>query len=523
MILRKKSPLLRCNVIHSVPGRIRIGCRAIGYLGEYKDKIYEKINKVKYIKDVKINIITKNILIFYDVSVFQQQELIEIVEGCLSDYSLLAYKAEREDMSKNIKYDREHKEESVSTIVKRLVIASGALVYSIARKNKSLSIYSNSIYKKFITVPAITSLYLTLPLFKSGVLSIIKNLKPNADALTVTSIITSLLLGKDSSALTITILSDVAELLTSYTMEKTRDSIKNMLALNEEYVWKQISEQKVEKVKIDNIKKGDLVVIHTGEKICVDGEIISGEAVVEEAAVTGEFMPTIKRIGSHVFAGTVVKNGTITVSTNKVGDDTVVSRIIHLVEDAACRKALIQDYADKFSSYLVPFNFIFAGVTYWFTKSSTRALNMLVIDYSCGIKLSTATAFSAAINTSVKNGVLIKGGNYIESLANSDTLILDKTGTLTEGKPQIVSVIPANDSINKNYIIEMAAAAEETSKHPMAVAVLSKLRKKGLVVPPHGESITHISRGIETNVGEDTVRVGSKIFMKENNIEVDVI
>ncbi|AEB76293.1 heavy metal translocating P-type ATPase [Clostridium botulinum] len=523
MILRKKTPLLRCDVLHSIPGRIRIGCRALLYLGDYKLKIYERIKRVKYIKDIKINILTKNILIYYDISEIEQQEVIEIVEGCLSEYSLFAYKAEREDIAKELQYERGHKEEAVSSIVKRLAITSGTLMYSLIRKNKSTLNPTNSMYKKFTSVPAITSLYLTLPLFKSGIGCLFKNLRPNADTLTVTSIVTSLLLGKDSSALTITLLSDIAELLTSYTMEKTRDSIKNMLELNEEYVWKQLNDQKVEKVKIEKVQKGDLVVIHTGEKICIDGKIVSGEAVVEEAAVTGEFMPAIKREGSHVFAGTVVKNGTITVATEKVGDDTVVSRIIHLVEDAACKKAPIQDYADKFSSYLVPFNFLFAGVTYWVTKSPTRALNMLVIDYSCGIKLSTATAFSAAINTSVKNGVLIKGGNYIEALASSDTLILDKTGTLTEGKPQIVSVVPVNDEITKQYLIEMAGAAEETSKHPMAIAVLSKLRKEGFTVPPHGEVITHISRGIETQVEDNIVRVGSKIFMKENNIDTDKI
>ncbi|NRZ97300.1 HAD-IC family P-type ATPase [Clostridium tetanomorphum] len=243
-----------------------------------------------------------------------------------------------------------------------------------------------------------------------------------------------------------------------------------MIALNEEYVWKQLEDKRVKKISVKEIKEKDLVVMHTGEKICVDGKVVSGEAVVDQSPITGEFIPQIKRKGSYVFAGTVIKNGNITVCTEKAGDKTVVSRIIHLVEDAASKKAPIQDYADKFASYLVPFNFIFAGITYWVTKSATRALNMMIIDYSCGIKLSTATAFSAAINTAVKNGVLVKGGNYIEVLANSDTLIFDKTGTLTEGKPQIVSIIPGDNSIGENEIIEIAAAAEETSSHPMASA-----------------------------------------------------
>lgn len=315
------------------------------------------------------------------------------------------------------------------------------------------------------------------------------------------------------------LLSDIAELLTSYTMEKTRNSIKNMIALNEEYVWKQLEDKRVKKISVKEIKEKDLVVMHTGEKICVDGKVVSGEAVVDQSPITGEFIPQIKRKGSYVFAGTVIKNGNITVCTEKAGDKTVVSRIIHLVEDAASKKAPIQDYADKFASYLVPFNFIFAGITYWVTKSATRALNMMIIDYSCGIKLSTATAFSAAINTAVKNGVLVKGGNYIEVLANSDTLIFDKTGTLTEGKPQIVSIIPGDNSIGENEIIEIAAAAEETSSHPMASAIMAKLRQEGLKAPNHNDIITYVGRGTETNIDKGVVRVGSKAFMEENNID----
>ena len=184
-------------------------------------------------------------------------------------------------------------------------------------------------------------------------------------------------------------------------MERTRDSIKNMLSVAEEEVWRIDEDGSLKKVPIDNIVKEDKVVIYTGEKICVDGEVIEGEAVVDQASVTGEFVPVIKKVGDSVFAGTVIKSGSITVRTEKAGDDTVVSRIIHLVEDAASKKAPIQDYADKFSSYLVPFNFLFAGLTYMFTKSPSRALNMMIIDYSCGIKLSTATAFSAAINLSL--------------------------------------------------------------------------------------------------------------------------
>lgn len=518
MLLKKEVPLLKGSIIHSIPGRIRIGCRALKYLKGYENNLEKKFMKIKFINNVKVNPITGNALIKYDNSFVNEYDITAIFEEVISNYSLIAFKAER---AKNnaILQDKSLQEDSVSDIVKRLAITTGVIAYSAIKPSNSLIGSSLGWYKKFATVPAIASIYLTKSLFKTGIGNFARTLRPNADTLTITSIIASILTGKDKSALTIILLSDIAEFMTIYTMKKTRDSIKNMLNLNEEYVWKQLADGTVKKVKVDQIKKDDLVVIHTGEKICVDGIVKKGQAVVDQAAVTGEFMPEVKNEGSKVFAGTIVKNGNIVVSTEKAGDDTVVSRIINLVEDAACQKSNIQNYADKFSSYLIPLNFLFSGITYAATKSAVRALNMLVIDYSCGIKLSTATAFSAAINTAVKNGVLIKGGNYIEALSESDTLVLDKTGTLTEGKPQVTNIEVA-EGISKNEVIELAAAAEETSSHPMAIAILTKLKLEGLTIPEHDTTITHVARGVETVVNDEIIRVGNKPFLQENQVEL---
>ena len=144
-----------------------------------------------------------------------------------------------------------------------------------------------------------------------------------------------------------------------------------------------------------------------------------------------------------MFAGTVVKAGRLIMSATKVGDETAVSRIVHLVEEAAHRKATIQAFADRFSAQLIPANFGLAGLVFALTRTPDRALNMLIIDYSCGVRLSTATALSAAIATAARNGILIKGSNYLEMLAEADTLVLDKTGTVTEGRPQVTSVVAA--------------------------------------------------------------------------------
>ena len=187
--------------------------------------------------------------------------------------------------------------------------------------------------------------------------------------------------------------------------------------------------------------------VHTGEKVSVDGIIESGEASIDQASITGEFMPVRKTDGEEVFAGTVVRNGRIIIQAQKVGDQTAVARIIHMVEEASYQKASIQVYADNFSASFIPINFALAAVVYMITRSPIRALNMLIIDYSCGVRLSTATALSASICNAARNGILIKGSNYIEMLSKSDTLILDKTGTITEGKAQVVTIVPTGTVI----------------------------------------------------------------------------
>ncbi len=363
-----------------------------------------------------------------------------------------------------------------------------------------------------------------MPVLKNGINSLIKNKRPNADTLSSSAIISSILLGKESAALTIMFLEEVSELLTVYTMEKTRGAIKDMLSVGENYVWKEISEDNVKRVPIEEIKKDDIIVVQTGEKISVDGKIIRGEALIDQSSITGEYMPIKKSVEDDVYAGTIVKNGNISIIAEKVGDDRTVSRIIKLVEDANSNKADIQNYADTFSAQLIPLNFILAGIVYASTRSLTKAMSMLVIDYSCGIRLSTAVAFSAAINTAAKNGILVKGSNFIEELSKAETVIFDKTGTITEGKPKVQSIEIFDNSISENEIIGLAGAAEEQSSHPLATSIMSEIKDRGIEIPKHNKIKTVVSRGVETKIGKGkeavTIRVGSKKYMLENNIDL---
>ena len=519
----KNDNLLTCEVIHRLRGRIRIKSKAFKYVGNsLKSEIERQLLQVRYIKSVEISLITGTILIYFEDVSLSDQNLINLIQNTLNSHIFEICKNEKIEKSSKYVIERKLQEESPKEIMKKIIATAGLLGYNLFFKPKSAIAITG--IRKFLNYNTLSTLALAMPVLKNGVNSLIKNKRPNADTLSSSAIISSILLGKESAALTIMFLEEVSELLTVYTMEKTRGAIKDMLSVGENYVWKEISEDNVKRVPIEEIQKDDIIVVQTGEKISVDGKIIKGEALIDQSSITGEYMPIKKSEGDDVYAGTIIKNGNISIIAEKVGDDRTVSRIIKLVEDANSNKADIQNYADTFSAQLIPLNFILAGIVYASTRSLTKAMSMLVIDYSCGIRLSTAVAFSAAINTAAKNGILVKGSNFIEELSKAETVIFDKTGTITEGKPKVQSIEIFDNSITENEMIGLAGAAEEQSSHPLATAIMSEIKDRGIEIPKHNKIKTVISRGVETKIGKGkeaiTVRVGSKKYMLENKVDL---
>ncbi|EEU32551.1 heavy metal translocating P-type ATPase [Fusobacterium vincentii 3_1_36A2] len=519
----KNDNLLTCEIVHRLRGRIRIKSKAFKYVGNsLKLEIEKHLLQVRYIKSVEISLITGTILIYFEDVSLSDQNLINLIQNTLNSHIFEICKNEKIEKSSKYVIERKLQEESPKEIVKKIIATAGLLVYNLFFKSKSTVALTG--IRRFLNYNTLSTLALAMPVLKNGINSLIKNKRPNADTLSSSAIISSILLGKESAALTIMFLEEVSELLTVYTMEKTRGAIKDMLSVGENYVWKEISEDNVKRVPIEEIKKDDIIVVQTGEKISVDGKIIRGEALIDQSSITGEYMPIKKSVEDDVYAGTIVKNGNISIIAEKVGDDRTVSRIIKLVEDANSNKADIQNYADTFSAQLIPLNFILAGIVYASTRSLTKAMSMLVIDYSCGIRLSTAVAFSAAINTAAKNGILVKGSNFIEELSKAETVIFDKTGTITEGKPKVQSIEIFDNSISENEIIGLAGAAEEQSSHPLATSIMSEIKDRGIEIPKHNKIKTVVSRGVETKIGKGkeavTIRVGSKKYMLENNIDL---
>ena len=398
-----------------------------------------------------------------------------------------------------------------------LVSLAGFAAVQILRKTSPELFAATKIARSLLTV------FLARKFITNGIRGPLKEHALNADTLTATAVIASVLAGKPESSLTLLTLSNGAEMLTSYAAERARTQISGLLSLDQRYVWR--VENGVErKIPIEQVCAGDTIAAHTGEKIVIDGRVLAGSAAVNQASITGESNPAMKHKDSPVYAGSVVEAGELVIAVEKVGKDTSLAHIVHLVEEAQSRKAPVQNFADQMANFLVPVSFLGAAIVYGATRDWQRVLNLLFIDFSCGLKLSTATAISAAISAAAKRGILVKGGDYIEALAETDTVVLDKTGTLTVGIPQI-SFTRTAKGVDEKEMILLAASAEQHSVHPLAVAIQKYVKEHGWTTPQHTDSKTIVARGMLAEVPDfetykgGTIRVGSKKFLAESGVK----
>lgn len=267
-------------------------------------------------------------------------------------------------------------------------------------------------------------------------------------------------------------------------------------------------------VPVDDVHVGETVIVRPGEHIPVDGEVIGGQATVDQAAITGESMPVEIGPGGHVFAATLVRLGSLRLRTLRVGADTTFGRVIRMVTEAEAHRGEVQRLADRFSGYYLPLVAGIAALTFLFSRNALATAAVLVVACSCSFALATPVAMLASIGAAAKRGLLIKGGKYIETLARADVVLVDKTGTLTLGRPEITDVVPLN-GMNPAEVLALAAAAERYSEHPLAEAVRGAARRQGLV-PPAPESFEAIpGLGVRAQVNGRRVVVGNRRLLPE--------
>lgn len=301
-----------------------------------------------------------------------------------------------------------------------------------------------------------------------------------------------------------------------WTKQRSRVGLYRSLAGQVEKVWVRINGNEELLINEGDLKEGDLVVVRAGGLIAVDGVVVEGEAMVNQVSMTGEPLPVRRQSGGAVFAGTTVEEGEIVIKATKVGDGTRVQSIIHYIEESEASKAGIQGRAERLADSIVPFSFLLSALVFLVTRDPIKAGSVLLVDYSCAIRLSTPLAVLSAMREGNEHGVLIKGGRYIEEIAAADSIVFDKTGTLTEAKPQVAEIILFGE-LDRQEALRLAACLEEHFPHPVGRAVVNQAKKEGL---QHEEEHTRVdyvvAHGISSSWRNQKVVLGSHHFVIED-------
>ena len=371
--------------------------------------------------------------------------------------------------------------------------------------------------KLFIPAPlmAAVTVIKAIPFIVKGLKALIRG-KLEVSVLDATSITVSMLRGDFSTAGSIMFMLRVGEIMEDWTHRKSISDLAKAMALNVEKVWTRASDGTEILVDANKIVAGDIVIVRTGNVIAVDGKVISGEAHVSQASMTGESMPVRKYEGSLVYAGTVVEEGEIVIEAEGSLGNSKYDRIITMIEDSEKLKSSTEDKASKLADRLVPYTFGATALQYIVTRDITRATSILMVDFCCALKLSIPIAVLSAMREAGEYRMTVKGGKFLEAVAEADTIVFDKTGTLTEAVPAVHMVVPFSD-INEDECLRIAACLEEHYPHSIANAVVKKAMEKGLDHEEKHSKVEYIvAHGIATTLDGQKVCIGSHHFIFED-------
>jgi heavy metal translocating P-type ATPase len=376
-------------------------------------------------------------------------------------------------------------------------------------------------YLELIPLPALLAAmaFGLYSLIKTALTDLIKERKVGTEFFITVAVVVSVLGKEYLAGAVVLMIILIAEYIASASGERARASIKELIgSVPKIAIIKEDGKEKT--IPIEDLKVGNIVLVKAGDKIPVDGKVIGGSGSVNQAPITGESVPQEKKAGSDVFAGTIVELGALDIEMTKAGKDTVFSRIISLVEEAESQQAPIEKLTDKVASWLIPVVFVFVGTVYFFTRDVKLVIALLIFTSPAELGLATPLVTIAAIARSAREGILIKGGKFLEELAKVTTIVFDKTGTLTVGRPTVNEVEIIDKSFNENQLVQFAAAADRRSSHPLAKAILNYAEKLNLSYGEPSDFEVVKGRGVAAVLSTQSLLLGNKAFMEERKVSV---
>lgn len=481
------------TIAHDIPGRMRIRYGKDVFSPVQGEILRRDLSNWSIIQSVEVNSITGSVLMTYDQtqrgSLLDKLHALDIHYLKDADTSGIVIHSKTPEV---IAMNREYKIRFLKILGKRYFI------------------------KWFLPtgIGNAVTIYKSLHFIKEGLKSLAQ-LNINVPVLDATSIGVSMLQRNFNIAGNIMMLLNISDLLEDYTRKKTKLELSQSLSIKFDKVW--VLEDGIEReINMSELKKGDIVISQMGSMIPIDGEIENGEAMVNEASFTGE--PLSRRVvkDDTVFAGTLVEEGKLFIRVRNLQDESRISNIVKMIDTNESLKASIQAKAEHLADSIVPFSFIgFFGVLA-FTRNLTRATSVLMVDYSCAIRLSTSISVISAMLEASNRNVLVKGGKYLESVKDADVIVFDKTGTLTNANPQVKKVTPLN-GYSRDEVLRIAACLEEHFPHSVANAIVNQAKKEGLTHEEEHAKVEYIiAHGIATSLhGKHTV-IGSDHFIFED-------
>ena len=330
------------------------------------------------------------------------------------------------------------------------------------------------------------------------------------------ALVAALCIGQFFTALVIAFFVLFAELLEGLTVGSGRKAIRQLIdALPRSVTVRRGNEE--QELGTDEIVRGETIIVKPGERVPCDGVVTKGNSFVDQASITGEPMPSEKVEGSAVFAGTINKNGVLEVQVERIGRDTTFGKIVDVIEEAEKSKAPVQRLADKLAAALVYFAFCAAVLTFLVTRNVISTISVIIVAGACGVAAGTPLAILAGIGSAARRGIIIKGGLYLEQLSRIDTIVLDKTGTLTLGIPKVVRVVPVNGASDID-VLEAAAVAEQHSEHPLGEAIMRAATERGVAARPYSDVQTVPGKGIVCSANGDRIVVGTPALLADEAV-----
>ena len=357
--------------------------------------------------------------------------------------------------------------------------------------------------------------YRAIPFIKMGICSLLNN-KINVEVLDATAISAALLSKQYTTASSTMFLLRLSDLLLEYCNMRAKNALAKSLAISVDKVWLVKDGTEIE-TSLDSIKKNDVIRIRKGSIIPIDGSIVSGDGLVNEATMTGEPLSVHKTIAGTVFAGTVLEDGEIDVEVLGTQDDSRITRILELIDTGEKQKANIQGRAERLADNIVPVSFGLSAITLLLTRNMMRAISVLMVDFSCAIKLTTPITIISALKESVNQDALIKGGKYLEILSNVDTVVFDKTGTLTNAVPKVSKIISIDENYDEDKVLKIAACLEEHFPHSVAASIVATAKERNVIHPEdHGKVEYIVAHGIASSYNGVRSIIGSHHFVFED-------